>query len=178
MDVTLSPRMWAVLPGHRLRLQITTQAPTLLAPTRPQVAQLSGGTFSIATNSRDPSYLNLPVLPLNAFTPDTAYAQTSYTTSPRIPPAWVLQRRFLARSSTSLRSGSKSIRGPSRVPSKAVVAQPVRRRRGPGTRVLTGDTRAGEPDFRLGTHPSADVSRPVRSRADAGTGRADQMSRL
>ena len=32
-----------------------------------------------------PSYLNLPVLPLNAFTPDTAYAQTSYTDEPQDP---------------------------------------------------------------------------------------------
>jgi uncharacterized protein len=85
MDVTLSPRMWVVLPGHRLRLQITTQAPTLLAPTRPQVAELTGGRFSIARNSQDPSYINLPVMPLNAFAPDTAYAQTSYTDEPQDP---------------------------------------------------------------------------------------------
>jgi hypothetical protein len=77
--------MWVVLPGHRLRLQITTQAPTLLAPTRPQVAELSGGTFLIARNSQDPSYINLPVLPLNAFAPDTAYAHTSYTDEPQDP---------------------------------------------------------------------------------------------
>lgn len=85
MDVNLSPRMWAVLPGHRLRLQITTQAPTLLAPTRPQVAALSGGTFSIARNAQDPSYINLPVLPLNAFAPDPAYGHTSYQTEPQSP---------------------------------------------------------------------------------------------
>jgi uncharacterized protein len=75
MDVTLTPRMWAVLPGHRLRLQITTQAPTLLAPTQPQIHSLTGATFSIGRNSQNSSYLNLPVLPLNTFTPDTAYAQ-------------------------------------------------------------------------------------------------------
>jgi predicted acyl esterase len=85
MDVTLTPRMWAVLPGHRLRLQITTQAPTLLAPTRPQVAALSGGTFSIARNSQDPSYINLPVLPLNAFILNPAYGHTSYTDEPQDP---------------------------------------------------------------------------------------------
>lgn len=71
--------------GHRLRLQITTRAPTLLAPTRPQVAALSGGRFSIARNSHDPSYINLPVLPLNAFPRDPAYAHTSYTDEPQSP---------------------------------------------------------------------------------------------
>ena len=85
MDISLTPRMWAVLPGHRLRLQITTQAPTLLAPTQPQIHSLTGATFSIARNSQDPSYLNLPVVPLNAFTPDPAYGHTSYTDEPQDP---------------------------------------------------------------------------------------------
>lgn len=85
LDITLTPRMWAVLPGHRLRLQITTQAPTLLAPTQPQIHALSGATFSIARNSRDSSYLNLPVLPLNAFTRDPAYGHTTYTDEPQNP---------------------------------------------------------------------------------------------
>jgi uncharacterized protein len=82
MDVTLSPRMWAILPGHRLRLQITTQAPTLLAPTAPQVASLTNGTFTIGRNSQNPSYIDLPLLPLNAFAPDTAWAQTNFTDQP------------------------------------------------------------------------------------------------
>jgi hypothetical protein len=46
---------------------------------------MTGATFSIARNSQDPSYLNLPVMPTNAFTPDTAYAQTSYTDQPQDP---------------------------------------------------------------------------------------------
>ena len=97
MDVTLTPRMWALLPGHRLRLQITTQSPTLLAPTQPQIDSLTGATFSVARNAQNSSYINLPVLPLNTFTPDTAYAQpgpagsaptdqpTNYTDEPQNP---------------------------------------------------------------------------------------------
>jgi uncharacterized protein len=92
MDITLSPRMWALLPGHRLRLQVTTQAltppaqlgapfasPTLLTPTTPQVSQLTGATFSIGRSGQEQSYIDLPLLPLNAFPPDSAWAQTSYT---------------------------------------------------------------------------------------------------
>ena len=87
MDVTLSPRMWAILPGHRLRLQITTQAPTLLAPTAPQVASLTNGTFTIGRDSQNPSHIDLPLLPLNAFAPDTAWAQTNFTDQPYPSPA-------------------------------------------------------------------------------------------
>ena len=144
MDITLTPRMWAVLPGHRLRLQITTQAPTLLAPTQPQIDSLTGATFSIARNSQDPSYLNLPVVPLNAFTPDPAYGQTSYTDEPQDPAgvgsvndvSWPAVQHPFARAVNRYEDRPGS-------PSKAVVAQPVTRRRGPGSRALTGDTRAG-----------------------------------
>jgi uncharacterized protein len=87
MDITLNPRMWTILPGHRLRLQITTQAPTLLAPTKPQVASLTNATFTIGRDSQNPSYIDLPLLPSNAFAPDTAWAQTTWTAQPYPSPA-------------------------------------------------------------------------------------------
>lgn len=66
LDIVMLPRMWSVQPGHRLRLVLASQDP-LLIPTLPQASRLAGGTFLIQRGGEQASYLNLPVLPLDAF---------------------------------------------------------------------------------------------------------------
>lgn len=82
MDMSLEPIQHALKPGHRLRLDLTTQAPNDICPldrlptpgnndpcrgTKAQVESLAGGTYTIRFGRRYPSTLNLPQAPLNAF---------------------------------------------------------------------------------------------------------------
>lgn len=75
LDVSLRPRQWSIAPGHALRLVLTTQAPSAacatLIPlstdpcfnTQPQSQSLPGGVYSILSDHRHPSTVDLPLLP-------------------------------------------------------------------------------------------------------------------
>jgi uncharacterized protein len=77
-DVALSPRQWGINPGHRLRLELTTQSPSDICPatgippslgtdpcrlTEPQSRTVPGATYTIMQTPEWPSALNLPQLP-------------------------------------------------------------------------------------------------------------------
>jgi predicted acyl esterase len=77
-DIALRPRQWGILPGHRVRLELTTQSPRDVCPpsgmppqngtdpcrlTAPQQASVPGATYRILYDARTPSTLNLPQLP-------------------------------------------------------------------------------------------------------------------
>ncbi len=80
LDIPMAPRQWGVLPGHRLRLELTTQSPAALCPkdqrapmvpepcglTAPQQKTLPGGSYKIMRGGQWPSALNLPQLPFRA----------------------------------------------------------------------------------------------------------------
>ena len=80
-DIPLASRQWGVAPGHRLRLELTTQSPSDVCPlngavslvsepcrlTMPQQKTLPGGTYKILYGPQHPSTLNLPQLPWQAF---------------------------------------------------------------------------------------------------------------
>jgi len=80
-DIPLASRQWGFAPGHRLRLELTTQSPSDVCPqngavslvsepcrlTVPQQETLPGGTYKILYGSGHPSTLNLPQLPWQAF---------------------------------------------------------------------------------------------------------------
>lgn len=75
-DLSLRARQWGVLPGHFLRLELTTQSPHSICPpegegdpenvtepcrlTAPQKATLPGGVYHIMSGPEWPSTLNLP----------------------------------------------------------------------------------------------------------------------
>jgi uncharacterized protein len=83
LDVSLAPRQFGVLPGHRLQLELITQNPTELCPaldsgrrvlsadpcylTSPQQATVPGGTYTLHHGPQWPSAVNLPLLPANHF---------------------------------------------------------------------------------------------------------------
>jgi uncharacterized protein len=74
-DVALHPRLWSVLPGHSLRLVLTTQTPSSVCNgpvaanidpcflTDPQQQTVPGGVYEIQRNRAWPSSVNLPLLP-------------------------------------------------------------------------------------------------------------------
>lgn len=80
-DIPLAARQWAVLPGHHLRLELTTQSPLDICPdegnvsltsepcrlTAPQQETLPGGTYTTYFGPENPSAINLPQLPFNYF---------------------------------------------------------------------------------------------------------------
>lgn len=81
-DIQLAPRQWGVAPGHRLRLEMTTQSPLDVCPkqglptkpgaevcglTAPQQKTVPGATYTILRGPKWPSALNLPQLPWKAF---------------------------------------------------------------------------------------------------------------
>jgi len=82
LDIGLLPRLWAVNPGHLLRLVLTTQSTAETCPatgtpprnepapcrlTKPQQATLPGGKYAIMHGPKWPSSLNVPQLPWKAF---------------------------------------------------------------------------------------------------------------
>ena len=81
-DLALAPRQWGVRPGHRVRLELTTQTPADRCPatglppladsdpcrlTGPQERTVPGGVYAIALGGAKPSTLNLPMLPYQHF---------------------------------------------------------------------------------------------------------------
>jgi predicted acyl esterase len=80
LEVAVVPTQWSLLPGHSLRLELTTQWPAsgpsgcqqVSAPapcdyTAPQKATLPGGVYKIFTGGADASVLHLPLAPWSAF---------------------------------------------------------------------------------------------------------------
>jgi predicted acyl esterase len=80
-DIPLHPKVWALPPGHALRLMISTQAPeqsclesmqkivwpVLGCKPRPAIlATLAGGTYAIERGGVHASSITLPLLPLRA----------------------------------------------------------------------------------------------------------------
>ncbi len=75
-DFWISPRLATIRPNHALRLVLTTQTPQAACaartgvdpcyPTIPQQQSLPG-TYNVAFSAATPSLINLPLLPLNAF---------------------------------------------------------------------------------------------------------------
>jgi predicted acyl esterase len=80
-DVALEARQWSVEPGHRLRLVLTTRAPSANCPgptsfslgadpcylTAPQQATVPGGAYEILRSPAHPTRLSLPAVPGDAF---------------------------------------------------------------------------------------------------------------
>lgn len=81
-DLSLAPRQWGLNPGHRVRLELTTQTPSELCPatgappkndtdpcrlTGPQQATVPGGVYTVLYGPETPSALNLPQLTFKAF---------------------------------------------------------------------------------------------------------------
>jgi hypothetical protein len=79
-DITLTPILYAVAPGHHLQFVLTTQAPSdkcasllsaLTTPlpcllSAPQKKTVPGGTYQIVWDATHPSSVNVPVLPVGA----------------------------------------------------------------------------------------------------------------
>ncbi len=99
-DIALFPRIWAVAPGHALRLVLTTQTPdNVCAPakpvlqsdpcflTKPQQRTLPGGVYDIQRGGADaPSSLHLPLLPYQALA--TATSGTTPTSGGQVQPLY------------------------------------------------------------------------------------------
>jgi uncharacterized protein len=80
LEIPLAARQWGIAPGHRLRLELTTQSPASVCPptgrvslvsepcklTAPQQKTLPGGTYTILYGPQHPSTLNLPQVAPNA----------------------------------------------------------------------------------------------------------------
>jgi predicted acyl esterase len=103
-DMALSPRVWGVGPGHRLRLELTTQSPAKLCPseglpssngadpcklTKAQQATVPGGIYRILHDPDRPSTVNLPQLQWKVF-PDVQ--------SGLLPSGWNENKRRLRNS--------------------------------------------------------------------------------
>ena len=93
-DVAMGPRQWALLPGHKLRLELTTQSPESVCPptgrppengddagylTEPQKETLPCGVYTVTFGADSPSALNLPIVPAGSF---------KYLKSGVLPTAW------------------------------------------------------------------------------------------
>jgi uncharacterized protein len=76
-DFAISARFVAIAPGSKVRLILTTQAPTDKCspplgldpcfPTAPQEASLKGNTTTVYYGADKPSSLNLPLLPASCW---------------------------------------------------------------------------------------------------------------
>ena len=97
-ELFLASRQWGLAPGHRLRLALTTQSPASICPaegtppfvsepcrlTAPQQATLPGGVYRLEFGPRQPSSLNLPLLPYQTFTGvDAGPAPTAWSENQR-----------------------------------------------------------------------------------------------
>lgn len=84
LDVAMSPDVTQILPGHSLRLVLSSQMqPSVCSaglgkdpcfPTDPQLKTLPG-EYTIAHNASNPSAINLPLLPYECFAPSGGTAQ-------------------------------------------------------------------------------------------------------
>jgi predicted acyl esterase len=83
LDFALNHVVWEFAPGHRIRLELTTQAPTSICPangvpagngdevcglTAPQRSTIPGATYTILHGSQWPSAIHLPQMSAGAFT--------------------------------------------------------------------------------------------------------------
>jgi predicted acyl esterase len=75
-DIALHPRLWAVPPGHSLRLTLTTQTPAAACAgfnilpcglTAPAQATVPGGTYRVQRGPSWPSSVHLPLLEAGCF---------------------------------------------------------------------------------------------------------------
>jgi predicted acyl esterase len=106
-DIKLNPTVWSLLPGHSLRLTLSTQTPaadcnsvlTALAPaipcllTAPQQATLPGGVYQIDHSWLFPSSLNLPLLPIGSL-PVAASGTTPTSNGQTEPLQWRSNRSY------------------------------------------------------------------------------------
>lgn len=109
LDISLRPRERSIAPGHALRLVLTTQAPsascTTLFPlstdpcfnTEPQLETLPGGVYSILSDRRHPSTLNLPLLPYRYY-PTVRSGVTATSNGYSVPMDWGSDGKALRRS--------------------------------------------------------------------------------
>lgn len=81
LHILIDPKQWGVLPGHRLRFDLTTQNPDLACPgpftqgrgtdpcylTTPQQATIPDADYTILRGRSHPSRISLPVLPAGHF---------------------------------------------------------------------------------------------------------------
>ena len=104
MDISLLPRQWSILPGHSLRLELTTRSkgdtgasPNLLREaneertdpyglTAVQKKTVRGGVYTIYLGGKNASTLNLPLL---------AYKELPETKSGYVPYEWYEHERHL-----------------------------------------------------------------------------------
>jgi predicted acyl esterase len=104
MDISLLPRQWSILPGHSLRLELTTRSKgdTGASPNLPRDANeertdpygltdlqkktVPGGIYTIYLGGKDASTLNLPLL---------AYKEMPETKSGYVPYEWYEHERHL-----------------------------------------------------------------------------------
>jgi uncharacterized protein len=96
LEIALSPRQRAIVPGNRLRLTLTTQTPTAVCagggtdpcvPTAPQAATLPRGVYTIHYGKRTASSLNLPLLPYGFFATATG-GVTATSGGANVPLDW------------------------------------------------------------------------------------------
>lgn len=106
-DLPLGTRQYAIKPGHKLVLQLTSQNPETICPdqgmvpftsepcglTKPQQKTLPGGKYTVYFGNEYPSALNLPILPFNYFRgvnkglPDNG-SQNNATRNFTLPMSW------------------------------------------------------------------------------------------
>lgn len=92
-DIALSPRQWGILPGHKLRFEITSQTSEALCPkdgsapptndcepcglTGPQQKTVPGGKYTILYGKDTPTTINLMELPFKSL-PDVPARKLAY----------------------------------------------------------------------------------------------------
>jgi predicted acyl esterase len=101
-DITLTPTMYSVEPGHRLRLSLSTQPPankcalsietalglpTPCLPTNKQKGDLAAGIYSIEWGKATPSSINLPLMKPSAL-PVASSGVTATSNNKVVPLDW------------------------------------------------------------------------------------------
>ena len=100
LDIKLYPRLWDILPGHAIRLVLSTQTAksdcgvSLAAlpqafpcnPSATQQATLPGGTYTIQWSATAPSAVNVPLMKLYALptAPNSITATSKNLTEPLV----------------------------------------------------------------------------------------------
>lgn len=67
LDIEIFPTVDDLLPGHRLRLTLTTSDTPHLLPTAKQLVNLTGGIYEVQRNARAASFLEVPLVAADAF---------------------------------------------------------------------------------------------------------------
>jgi predicted acyl esterase len=100
-DVPIAPKLYALAPGHSIRLTLSTQGDTQaclasanIGPpplgclyTAPQLRTLPGGSYEVKRDARHPTALNLPLLPYRTF-PTVASDVTPTSGGEQVPQDW------------------------------------------------------------------------------------------